>query len=106
MSKNRKVFLSPLKSKGFKEEIVTKIGGIRPPQVHDPGIHSEPRQMVLLGMHKAPEFVQLTFNDMEVAPQVKHHKSAVLGRAIQPGTHGIFVDLDDACRRADRIAFR
>jgi Recombinase zinc beta ribbon domain len=26
LSKNRNVFLSPLKSKGFKEEIVTKIG--------------------------------------------------------------------------------
>ena len=62
--------------------------------------------MVLLGMHKAPEFVELTFNDMEVAPQVKHHQSAVLGRAIQPCTHGIFVDLDDASRRAARISFR
>ena len=26
LSKNRNVFLSPLKNKGFKEEIVTKIG--------------------------------------------------------------------------------
>lgn len=62
--------------------------------------------MVLLGMHKAPEFVQLTFDAMEVAPQVKHHQSAVLGRAIKPCTHGIFVNLDDAGRRADRISFR
>jgi len=56
-------------------------------------------------MHKAPELVQLAFNDMEVAPQGKHHRSAVLGRSIQPCTHGIFVHLDDACRRTDRIAF-
>src|SRR5712691_12778012 len=62
--------------------------------------------MVLFGMHKAPEFVELAFDDMEVWPQVKHHQSAVLGRSIQPYTYGIFVDLDDACRRADRIAFR
>jgi hypothetical protein len=26
------------------------------------------RHMVLLGMHKAPEFVQLAFDDMEVSP--------------------------------------
>src|SRR4029450_9078094 len=64
------------------------------------------RQMVLLGMHKAPEFVQLAFDDMEVSPQVQHHQAAVLGRSIQPCTHGIFVDLDDTCRRADRITFR
>jgi len=62
--------------------------------------------MVLLGMHKAPEFVELAFDDMEVAPQVKHHQSAVLGRSIQPCTHSIFVDLDDACRRSDGISFR
>ena len=62
--------------------------------------------MVLLGMHKAPEFVQLAFDDMEVTPQVKHHQSAVLGRSIQPCTHSIFVDLDDACRCSDRISFR
>ena len=62
--------------------------------------------MVLLGMYKAPEFVQLAFHDLEVTPQVQQHQSAVLGRSIQPCTHGIFVDLDDTCRRADRIAFR
>jgi hypothetical protein len=62
--------------------------------------------MVLLGTHKAPEFVQLAFDDMKVSPEVKHHQSAVLSRSIQPCTHGIFVDLDDACRRSDRIAFR
>ena len=50
--------------------------------------------MVLLGMYKAPEFVQLAFDDMEVTPQVKHHQSAVLGRSIQPCTHGIFVKQD------------
>jgi len=57
--------------------------------------------MVLLGMHKAPEFVQLAFDDMEVSPQVQHHQAAVLGCSIQLRTHSIFVDLDDACRRAN-----
>jgi hypothetical protein len=73
-------------------------GGTGPP---DPGVPlrliGEPskRYMVLLGRHKAPEFVELTFNDLEVAPEVQHHQAAVLGRAIQPGTPGLFVDLDD-----------
>lgn len=67
------------------------------------GLIVEPskRHMVLLGMHKAPECVELAFDDMEIAPQVQHHQAAVLGRAIQPCTHSIFVDLDNACRRAD-----
>jgi hypothetical protein len=34
-----------------------------------------------------------------------HHQSAVLGRSIQPCTHGTFVNLDDACGRADPISF-
>jgi hypothetical protein len=34
------------------------------------GLIEEPskRQLVLLGMHKAPEFVELAFDDMEVSP--------------------------------------
>src|SRR4029450_8075654 len=63
------------------------------------------RYMVLLGMHKAPECVQLACNDMEITPQGKHHQAAVLGRSIQPWKSRIFVDLDDLCRRTDRIAF-
>jgi hypothetical protein len=64
------------------------------------------RHTVWLGMHKAPEFVQLAFDDMQVSPQVQPHPSAVLSRSIPPCTHGIVVDLDEACRRSDRLAFR
>ena len=58
------------------------------------GLIVEPskRHMVVLGMHKAPEFVELAFDDMEVAPQVKQHQAAVLGRSIQPCTYSIFVN--------------
>ena len=72
------------------------------------GLIVEPskRHMVLLGMHKAPEFVELAFDDMEVSPQIKQHQAAVLGRSIQPCTYSIFVNVDDAGRRSDRIAFR
>jgi hypothetical protein len=72
------------------------------------GLIREPstRHRVLRGMHNAPEFVQLAFDDLEVSPEVTHHQSAVLGRSIQPCAHGIFVDVDDACRRSDRMAFR
>jgi hypothetical protein len=40
--------------------------------------------MALLGMHKAPEFVQLAFEDMEVSPQLEHDQAAVLCCPIQP----------------------
>jgi len=71
------------------------------------GLLIEPskRSLMLLGMHKAPECVQLACNAMEGTPQGKHHQAAGLGRSLQPWTHGIFVDSDDTCRRVDRIAF-
>src|SRR5262249_34537248 len=39
------------------------------------GLIVEPRKrhMVWLGRHKAPEFVELACDDMEIAPQVKRH---------------------------------
>ena len=61
---------------------------------------------VLLGMHKAPELVQLAFNDMEVAPQGKHHQAAVWSGSLHPCATGVFVDLDNTSRRPDRIACR
>jgi hypothetical protein len=57
-------------------------------------------------MHKAPEFVQLAFEDMEISPQVEHDQAAVLRGSIQPCTNRVFIDLDDPCRRPDRISFR
>jgi hypothetical protein len=72
------------------------------------GLIIEPsqRRMVWRGLHNAPAFVQRAFDDLKVSPAVTHHPSTVLSRAIQPCTHGLFVDLDEACRRSDRMAFR
>ena len=85
----------PPRGKGAPHPRIARGGIIEPSQ----------RSLGLLGMHKAPELVQLACNDMEVAPQGKQHQSAGLGRAIQPWTHGICVNVDDACRRTDRLAF-
>jgi hypothetical protein len=63
-------------------------------------------QRVLLGMHETPELVQLALQHMQIAPEVEHHPAAMLRRTIQPGTHGVLVNLHDAGRRTDRISFR
>ena len=50
-----------------------------------------------LGMHKAPELVQLAFDDMDVQLQVEHHQSAVLSCSIEPFTSGVILyRFDDA----------
>jgi hypothetical protein len=69
-------------------------------------VESSKRPGVLRGMPKAPECVQLACDALEVSPQVQHHQAAVLGCSSQPGTSSLLVDLDDAGRRADCIAFR
>src|ERR1041384_6512350 len=56
-------------------------------------------------MDKAPQLVQLAFGHRQVVPEIQQHASAVLRRAIQPGTRGVFVDLDDPRRPTYPISF-
>ena len=64
------------------------------------------RQMRFLGMHETPQLVKLALAHMQIVPEVQEDGATVAGHSMQPGTDRVLVDLDDACRRADRIAFR
>jgi hypothetical protein len=78
----------------------------------DPGIaigvtvSFRPREMLVFRMDKAPQFVQLTLSEGQLLPQIQYDKPTMLGGAIEPGTHGIFIHLDDPRGCPDRIAFR
>jgi len=51
---------------------------------------------IFFGMHKAPEFIQLTTGDMQLIPKMQNDQSTVRGRPpIQPITNCIFVGLQD-----------
>jgi len=64
------------------------------------------QEILLFGMHKAPQLIQLAFSQRQVLPQREHDQPAMQRRAVQPRTGCIFVDLDNPPGRAQRIAFR
>ena len=51
-------------------------------------------QGVLLGMNHAPSFLQVTFSHRQVRPRGQPDQPAVVGSPVQPGTHGILIELD------------
>jgi hypothetical protein len=57
-------------------------------------------------MNEAPQFVQLAFCNMQLAPQVQCDSTTMQSGAIQLSTHGIFVDLYNAPRGTDGSSFR
>ena len=64
------------------------------------------RQILVLGMDKAPQFIQLTLGHRQLAPMGQNHQTTLLGGPSQPRTNRILVDLDDSCRTLDGISLR
>jgi hypothetical protein len=69
-------------------------------------VRFRPHEMLVFRMDNAPQFVQLTLFEGQLLPQIPYHKPALLGGAIEPGTHGIFIQLDDPRGCSDRMVFR
>jgi len=65
-----------------------------------------PRKMRVFRRDNAPPFVQLALSGGQLVPHIQQNESTMLGGAIEPGTHGIVINLDDPCGRPDRMAFR
>ncbi len=63
-------------------------------------------EVLLFGMDKAPQLVQLAFAHGQVLPQIQHHPPTLLGRSVQPRAGRIFIDLDNPPGRPQRIALR
>ena len=78
----------------------------------DPGIaigvmvSFRPREMLVFRMDNTPQFVQLTRSEGQLWPHIQSNQPTRLGGAIEPGTHSIFINLDDARGHSDRMAFR
>jgi hypothetical protein len=62
-------------------------------------------EILLFGMHKAPQFIQLAFGDRQILPQIEHEQSAVVGGPLQPRTRRILIDLDNPSGAAQGISF-
>ena len=62
-------------------------------------------QIVLFGMYKAPQLIQLAFGHGQPLPQVEHDQPALHRCTVQPGTSSIFIDLDDPPGGTQGIAF-
>ncbi len=67
------------------------------------GILFRARQIFLLGMDKAPQFIQLALRHRQLPPQGQHHRPALVRRSIQPGADLVFIHLDHPRRRPQRI---
>ena len=65
-----------------------------------------PRAMLVFRMDNTPQFVQLTRSEGQLWPHIQSNQPTRLGGAIEPGTHSIFINLDDARGHSDRMAFR
>jgi hypothetical protein len=65
-----------------------------------------PGEMLVFRMDNTPQFVQLTRSEGQLLPSIQDYKPTLLGGAIEPGTHGIFIHLDEPRRCPDRMAFR
>jgi len=63
------------------------------------------QEILLFGMHKAPQLVQLAFSHRERLPQIEHDLVTKQCNSVQLGTGRIFIDLDDSRGRAERIPF-
>jgi hypothetical protein len=62
--------------------------------------------MLVFRLEKAPQFVQLPLSAGQLLPHIESDKPTLLGGAIEPGTHGICIHLDDSRGCPDRMAFR
>jgi len=63
-------------------------------------------QILLFGMDKAPQLIQLALTHRQVVPQMEHEQPAMLGCSVQPGTRRILINLDNAGGTAQRNSFR
>ncbi len=63
-------------------------------------------QVLLFGMHKTPQFIQLTFAHVQLAPRLQGHPPALVGRTVPPATDRSWINLDKPCRPPDRMACR
>ena len=62
-------------------------------------------EILLFGMHTAPQLVQLAFGHGQRLPQIEPDQPTMRRRAVQPSTGGVVVDLDNPSGRAQRISF-
>jgi hypothetical protein len=78
----------------------------------DPGIAIgvtrgvRPRERLVFRMDNTPQFVHLTLSEGPLLPHIQSYQPTLLGGALEPGTHGILVNLDDPRGRPERMAFR
>ena len=53
--------------------------------------------------HETPQLIQLAFGDVELVEQEGGYRPTVAARLVQPGTHRVLVNVDDASGAAEGI---